>query len=321
MKNLGFLFSGIKTMRYKIIVNPISGRGTGELSIPKIESILKTAGLEFTLVRTERPWHAAELAQNAAAEGYDVVVSAGGDGTANEVINGLMLAKTAGEVIPAMGVLTVGRGNDFAFSMGIPTQLEAGCQVLIEDYRRTIDIGLVKGGLFPEGRYFGNGVGIGFDAVVGFEALKLKRLHGFASYIVAALKTIFLYFQAPTVRVQIDGDEMILQTLMVSIMNGIRLGGGFMIAPDGIPDDGVFDICIAQQVSRPQMFALIAKFLAGTQAEHPAILTNQATRLTAITKDGVLPAHADGETLCIDGTELSVELLPQQISLITRPQG
>jgi diacylglycerol kinase (ATP) len=308
-------------MRYKIIVNPTSGRGTGEQSIPQIDTILKAAGLDFDLVRTEKPWHAVGLAQEAAAQGYDVVVSAGGDGTANEVINGLMLAKTAGGGIPAMGVLTVGRGNDFAYSMGIPTELEAGCQTLIEDYRRTIDVGRVTGGLYPEGRYFGNGVGIGFDAVVGFEALKLKRLHGFASYIVAALKTIFLYFKAPQVRVVIDGDEMVLPSLMVSIMNGIRLGGGFMVAPQGVPDDGVFDICIARQVSRPQMFVLIAKFLSGTQAEHPAILTRHAVNLKATAIDGVLPAHADGETLCIDGTEIRVELLPRQISLITRNQG
>ncbi len=307
-------------MRYKIILNPTSGRGTGEQSIPQIESTLRSAGLDFDLVRTEKPWHAVALAQEAATQGYDVVVSAGGDGTVNEVLNGLMLAKKAGNSAPAMGVLTVGRGNDFAYSMGIPTELEAGCQTLIENHRRTIDIGMVTGGLYPEGRYFGNGVGIGFDAVVGFEALKLKRLHGFASYIVAALKTIFLYFLAPKVRVLIDGNEMVLPSLMVSIMNGIRLGGGFMVAPQGVPDDGTFDICIARQVSRPQMFVLIAKFMAGTQADHPAILTQQASRLTATAIDGVLPAHADGETLCVDGTELSVELLPQQITLITRNQ-
>ena len=151
-------------MRYKIIVNPTSGRGTGEQSIPQIENILKNAGLDFDLVRTKKPWHAVALAQEAASQGYDVVVSAGGDGTANEVINGLMQAKKAGQGTPAMGVLTVGRGNDFGYSMGIPTELEAGCQTLIEDQRRTFDVGLVTGGLYPDGRYFGNGVGIGFDA-------------------------------------------------------------------------------------------------------------------------------------------------------------
>lgn len=308
-------------MRYKIIVNPTSGRGTGERSIPQIETCLNAAHLEFDLVRTERPWHAASLAQAAVTDGYPVVVAAGGDGTVNEVINGLMAAKKSGADNVAMGVLTVGRGNDFAFSMGIPSELEAGCQILAQNHRRTIDIGRVTGGLFPEGRYFGNGVGIGFDAVVGFEALKLKRLHGFASYIVAALKTIFLYFQAPTIRVVIDDSEITLPALMVSIMNGTRQGGGFMMAPDGIQDDGFFDICIARQVTRLQMFPLITKFMAGTQAEHEAILMNRATRLSATAIDGVLPAHADGETLCVEGTELTVEILPRHLELITASQG
>jgi YegS/Rv2252/BmrU family lipid kinase len=305
--------------RLKIIVNPISGRGNGEKSIQKIKEYLGEAGLDFDLVCTEYPWHAPVLTQQAVAEGYDVVVSAGGDGTANEVINGLMMAKESGLGSAAMGVLVVGRGNDFAFSMGIPTSLEESCQLLVQNYRRVIDIGRVCGGLVPDGRYFGNGLGIGFDAVVGFEALKLKRLHGFASYIVAALKTIFLYFEAPLVRIQLDEAEMTLPALMVTTMNGIRLGGGFMIAPKGSPDDGRFDVCIAKQVSRPQMFLLIQRFLAGTQEDHKAIEIMQSTRVVVTAVDSVLPAHGDGETISIEGKELSMELLPGQLELITSP--
>jgi YegS/Rv2252/BmrU family lipid kinase len=306
--------------RYKIIVNPISGRGIGEASIPCIEQILGDAGLDFNLVRTERPWHAAELTQQSVAAGFDVIVSAAGDGTANEIVNGLMRAKDAGIGTAAMAVLTVGRGNDFAFSMGIPTELEAACQTLMRDKRRTIDIGRVTGGLYPEGRYFGNGVGIGFDAVVGFEALKMRRLHGFASYIVAALKTIFLYFKAPQVSVEYNGKSITLPALLVSIMNGRRMGGGFMMAPKGLSDDGVLDIIIAHEVSRPQIFALVVHFMQGTQATHKAIRTAQAQHITVTAVDGLLPAHADGETLCTEGTELTIELLPHQIELICDPR-
>jgi diacylglycerol kinase (ATP) len=179
-----------------------------------------------------------------------------------------------------------------------------------------LDVGRVVGGLYPQGRYFGNGVGIGFDAVVGFEALKLTWLSGFPSYIVAALKTIFLYFHAPVVRIEYDDQELVLPALMVSIMNGRRMGGGFMMAPDALTSDGRLDLCIARQVSRAQIFALIPKFMKGIQAGHPAIQTCQAkvVRVTAV--EGILPAHADGETLCIDGKELSVELLPGQLEVI-----
>lgn len=303
-------------LSYKIIVNPTSGRGTGGRSIPQIEALLNQHMLEFEIVLTERPWHAAELAREAAEGGFDVVVAAGGDGTANEVINGLMMAKEAGASSPVMGALSVGRGNDFAFSMNIPTDLEAGCQVLASNQRKRIDVGRVKGGLFPDGRYFGNGVGIGFDAVVGFEALKLKRLHGFPSYLVAALKTIFLYYQAPQVKITFDDQVLELPALMVSLMNGRRMGGGFMMAPEGLSDNGLLNVCIAHQVSRPQIFSLIGKFMSGTQDAHPAIQRIHTRELQVTALKGALPAHADGETLCIDGTELTVALLPGQIELI-----
>jgi diacylglycerol kinase (ATP) len=306
--------------RYKIIVNPISGRGAGEQAIPLVEQYLRSYGLDYDLVRTERPWHAAGLAQQACAEGYDVVVAVGGDGTANEVLNGLMPARQADSKRVAMGVLCVGRGNDFAFGAGVPHDLEAGCRTLAQGHRRLIDIGRVTGGLYPQGRYFGNGVGIGFDAVVGFVAQKQKRLTGFVSYIVAALKTIFLYYRAPLVRIEYDGQTLVLPSLMVSVMNGRRLGGGFLMAPHAQPDDGLFDLCIARQVSRVRIFALIPRFMNGTQATHPAIQTGRAQRVVVTALKGVLPAHGDGETLCTDAPQLTLEVLPRQLELIYEPQ-
>lgn len=306
--------------KHKLIVNPISGRGDGERTVPLVEEMLRGHGLDFDLVRTERPWHAAKLAQQAAMDGYDVVVAVGGDGTANEVLNGLMQAKQAGDHDDvALGVLSVGRGNDFAFGVGVPRDLAAGCRALAQGHRRTIDVGRVVGGLYPQGRYFGNGVGIGFDAVVGFEALKMTRLHGFPSYIVAALKTIFLYYRAPLVRLEYDGQTDTLPALMVSIMNGRRLGGGFMMAPQAEVDDGLFDLCIASQVSRARILSLIPRFMNGTQATQKSIQTAQTRRIVVTAVEGVLPAHADGETLCTEGQQLIVELLPRQVKILYQP--
>jgi YegS/Rv2252/BmrU family lipid kinase len=297
-------------------VNPISGRGAGERAIPLIEQYLQ--GLDYQLVRTERPWHAAELAQQAARDGFDVVVAAGGDGTADEVLNGLMLAKEAGVApLPAMGVLGVGRGNDLAFGMGVPPELELACRVLTTNHRHRVDVGRVTGGDYPQGRYFGNGVGIGFDAVVGFEALKLKWLSGFPSYIVAALKTIFLYFRAPLLRIEYDGQTLTQPSLLVSIMNGRRMGGGFFMAPNGKPDDGLFDLCIARKVSRARVFTLMPRVMNGTQASEPEITTGRAARVVVTALEGSLPAHGDGETLCYEGKQLSLELLPGQLEFVT----
>jgi len=305
--------------KYRLIVNPTAGGGRARQSIPDIDRRLRKSGLDFDLVQTERPWHAVALAQAAAAE-VDVVVAVGGDGTANEVLNGLMLAKEAGHTA-TMGVLCVGRGNDFAFGVGIPTELAAGCEALIADRRRIIDVGRVVGGDFPQGRYFGNGVGIGFDAVVGFVAAKMKHVKGFLGYFVAAIKTIFVYFKAPIVHLEFDGQPMNLHALMVSVMNGTRMGGGFMMAPNGKPDDGVFNLCIARQVSRPRIFAVMLKFIKGTQYDHPAISDGQTRRITVTAVEGTLPAHTDGETLCTEGQKLEIEIIPNAIEIVSAIPG
>lgn len=302
--------------KLKIIVNPTAGRGAGGRAIPTIRGALEGFGLPFDLVRTEQPWHAAELARQAVADGSEVVVAAGGDGTANEVLNGLLMAQRAGLGKAAMGILPVGRGNDFCYSMGAPMEVLAGCQALAHNRRRPLDVGWMQGGLYPQGRFFGNGVGIGFDAVVGFQAVKFRPLRGFASYTLGALVTMFLYYRAPLVRVDYDDHSVTQPALMVSIMNGRRLGGGFMMAPKGSAEDGVFDVTIADQVPRVEMLKLIVRFMQGSQAGHPAIHLLQARKVKVTALNGALPAHADGETLCVDGTEISLELLPGALELV-----
>lgn len=307
-------------LRYQIIVNPTSGRGEGLRSVPAIKKYFDDQGWSYDICLTERPWHAVEITQASVAAGYDVILGVGGDGTANEIVNGLMLAQQAGLGTAAMGMLAVGRGNDFAFSMHIPAGLEAGLRTLTLNHRDKIDIGRVTGGDYPQGRYFGNGIGIGFDAVVGFEALKLTWLTGFPSYLVAVLKTLFLYFRAPLVQIIHEQDSLTLPALMVSIMNGRRMGGGFMMAPDSSKQDGLLDLCIARQVSRGRILTLIPHFLKGDQATQEEIITFRASRVDVMAMQGVLPAHADGETLCTQGERLTIELLPAQIDLICQPR-
>ncbi len=304
--------------RYRLIVNPAAGGGRAVRAVPIIERMLRERDVPFDLVRTERPMHAAQLARQAVDEGCEVVVAVGGDGTSNEVLNGLMQTKRAGEGTAAMGVLCVGRGNDFAFGAGVPHTLEAGCEVLAEGHRRIIDIGRVDGDSLPAGRFFGNGVGIGFDTIVGLEAAKLKHLRGFPGYFVAALKTIFLYYRAPRTRIEYDERAIDQRSLMVSIMNGRRMGGGFMMAPEARIDDGRFDLCIASQVGRLRIFALIPRFMNGTQASRPSVTTGRTERITVTAIEGVLPAHADGETLCTEGKQLTAEVLPRQIEILCR---
>jgi diacylglycerol kinase family enzyme len=133
------------------------------------------------------------------------------------------------------------------------------------------------------------------------------------------LKTVFLYYKAPITTIEYDGQTLTQPSLMISIMNGQRMGGGFMTAPEGEPDDGLFDLCIAHEVSRARIFGLIPYFMRGTQATQEPIRMGQARKVTVTAVEGVLPAHADGETLCTEGERLEIELLPSQIEIIYLP--
>jgi YegS/Rv2252/BmrU family lipid kinase len=298
------------------IINPAAGQGAGKRVYPEIDRLSIENQLDYKIILTEYPNHATAIAKQASMDEYDHVVAVGGDGTSNEVLNGLMQAWTQGYTNASMGVIAIGRGNDFAYGMGIPPGLIPGFDIIKQFSTRLVDVGHIVGGDYPQGRYFGNGVGIGFDAVVGFEAAKLTHLHGFTNYVVAALRTIFLYFNAPTVRIDYNEKSIVLPALMVSVMNGRRMGGGFMMAPNGVPDDGRLDICIAGQVNRVGILLLIPKFMNGTQARHPQIKTFNASKLTVTAVNGVLPAHADGETICTSGKELSIELIKKPLKLL-----
>ena len=306
-------------IKYKFIINPIAGQGAGKAAMPEIDRLAKENGLDYDIVSTERPGHAVDLAKDAAINGFDFVIAVGGDGTSNEVLNGLMQAWNQGYRDTCMGIIGIGRGNDFAFGFGIPPGLQAGFEVIQHHLARNMDVGIVVGGDYPQGRYFGNGVGIGFDAVVGFEAAKLTHLHGFMNYVVAALRTIFLFFQAPTVRIEYDNKLLTQPSLMVSIMNGRRMGGGFMMAPNAHPDDGLLDLCIAGQLSRVGILKLIPQLLKGATASHPQIKTGNAIKIHIVAMQGTLPAHADGETICIAGKELTIELIKQPLKMLHGP--
>jgi YegS/Rv2252/BmrU family lipid kinase len=304
-------------VKYFVIVNPTAGRGLGERSISEIESSLRENGLDFTIAHTTRVWHAAELAESAARNDYDVIVCASGDGAINEAINGIMKARNDGHTKTAFSVLGIGTGNDFAGGTGIPTNLKEGLKTIFANKRKKIDIGFVKGGDYPEGRYFGNGIGVGFDAAVGNEAIKVRWTRGLPAYLIGVIKTVFLYYDPAQVEIILDDDEPIRQvSLMISVMNGRRMGGGFQMAPDSQPDDGLFDLCIAETASKLRILSMIPHFIRGTQETLPEIQMKRARKVSIRSLDRTFPAHADGEFICLNGSHLTLELLPRELEII-----
>ena len=306
-------------MKHLVIYNPNASNGKAHKRLSAVRSQLDDLGIPHDLTLTERPGHATVLAREN-ADRYAVLVAAGGDGTVNEVINGIMLAQrtdTASQV-SALGVLGVGRGNDFAHGAGVPGTLREACEVLKAGHRRRIDVGLVTGDGAPGGRYFGNGLGIGFDTIVSIEASKIAWAQGFVGYFIGAIKTIFFYYDPPELHLKTDNIDESRLLLQISAMIGQRMGGAFLMAPKADSSDGLFDICIAGEPSRREMLGLVAKFLKGTQEGTRHIEFDRSSRLEVSSRAGKIVMHADGETLCTAGHKAVVEIIPGGIEVISR---
>lgn len=303
-------------LTHLIIFNPNSSNGTGIKRLDAVKSQLESRGIRYDLEFTGAMGDALRLARENAYK-YDVIVAAGGDGTINESINGIMIAgKEDGGTMPALGVICLGRGNDFAYGADIPKSLEECCEVLERGRRKRIDIGFITGGDAPEGRFFGNGIGIGFDTIVGIEASKIKWAKGFLGYLLGALKTIFL-FDAPELELVTDGGKSTQRHLMVSAMNGRRMGGAFYMAPKSSNDDGLLDLCIAGAPKRREIPGVLLQFMKGTQEGSRHITFDQTKKLEVVSADGAIVMHADGETICTEGRHITVELLPRALEVVT----
>ncbi len=307
-----------KNSRTLVIYNPTAGKGRAASQQQDVENKLHSVGLSFLLQRTEAPGHAFQLAKKAGDEGFSLVVAAGGDGTANEVLNGLLQVREAeanGSMIPHFAVLPLGRGNDFSHGVGVPGDWGEAIDLLATGVSRPMDAGKITGGDYPQGKYFGNGIGIGFDTRVGLEASKMTWAKGSFAYVFGALKTFALYPPAPDVSIHYNGQKLDLTSHQISIMNGTRMGGVFFMAPDAKTDDGLLDMCVAGNLNRRAMVDLMVRYTKGTQADHPQVQVHRAPHYTIQARSGSLVCHADGETICLDGKELQVECLPQALML------
>jgi len=309
---------------FTIILNPVADQGNAKKKIPLIKEFFLKNATDFKIVLTEGIGHATSIAASSAQIPDRVIVAAGGDGTSNEVINGLMFNSCKPESSSIhqnrlqFGVLPIGRGNDFAFGAGVPSDFTESMRLLLNGTFYPMDVGLVTGGDFPKGRYFGNGVGIGFDAIVGLEAAKMKHLHGAAPYIIGALKTLVMLPKAPTVEISYKDRKQILTPALISIMNGKRMGGAFFMAPDGNMSDGLLNLTITHQGTRISLLKAMMLYMKGKQSRHRGTITDSAEKFSLKALSGSMTAHADGETICVAGTALRVQIIPSALQLITR---
>ncbi len=264
---------------------------------------------------TVYPTHAAELACQAGKQGYDMVIAIGGDGTVHEVINGLM--QVPEKKRPILGIVPVGSGNDFAHAIGLPEKPDVALVHALRGEPRPIDLGLLSD---ETGRkeYFDNTLGIGFDAVVTIRSHKLPVVRGFLMYLTAVIQTIILNFNPMQLHVETDTETWDQPTLMLTLCNGSREGGGFLVAPQARNDDGILEYATIRKVSRLMMFRLVPEVMKGTHGRFKQVRMGTFHKMT-LNSDRALFIHADGEIYTGFGTDtrrLSLEVVPRAIQVV-----
>lgn len=299
---------------FTIILNPVAGKGTAGARSEAISSFFSSRGLTYSIVHTQYPGHAKELASSSIKNPDCTVIAAGGDGTCNEVINGL-LAGTPQQP-PRFGVLPIGSGNDFSFGAGLPLSLNESLHSLLTGRETLIDAGWVSVDNH-ERVFFINGCGMGFDARVTYDAGNLRHLRGAAAYIYAAVKNLIIYPPAADIEVLLDDFSHRGTPALVCCMIGRRLGGSFLMAPRGDNKDGLFDVYMTHQHPRRiKMIGALLRYKKGTQDGHKDTIFQRTNKISIRAVSGVLPIHADGETISTAGKQMEAACMPGALRVI-----
>ncbi len=270
------------------VVNPVAGGGRAARSLPWLrERLAGCAGAR--LVVTSSAGEAEALAAEASSGGHDRVVAVGGDGTVQEVVNGLM-ARAGGS---SVGILPLGSGNDLARSLGLPRDLGANLDMALAEQEYPIDLLHATNG-DGRRRWFTSAGGVGFDAQVA-EAMSHRRGRrpGRAAYLRTTL-TELRRFENRRLAITVDGRPSERTLLFLAVANGPYYGGGMHIAPGASLRDGQFDLCIVGDISRLTALRQLANLYRGTHVRHAQVEVVRGTHLTVY---GATPTrvHLDGE--------------------------
>jgi YegS/Rv2252/BmrU family lipid kinase len=297
---------------YTFIVNPKAGRTKRDFAIAeKLKKEFSKRKAFFEIHFTERPGHATELARNATTR---VVVAVGGDGTVNEVANGLIGSAKV------LGIIPSGSGNDLVKSLDIPADYASALAKLLVGKTKRIDCATVKcearqanGGNSTE-RYFVNGVGIGFDAAVAERTTHIHWLSGTALYLAAVFQMLGKY-KSPDFKIKLDSTSVSSHNLLIAIGNGICAGGGFYLTPNAIVDDGKLDVCLIDEMSVPKILQLMPKVMKGKHEKLHGVQMKKAERITVSAYQPFF-VHADGEMVGSEVNYVEVQIRKQALNVI-----
>lgn len=284
-----------------VIFNPASGKHRGRRRLERIRQSWE-GHAEFR--PTEHTGHAIDLAEQAALEGFACVVAAGGDGTAHEVLNGLMRVRNPDV---AFTILPIGSANDYAYSLGIDGTREVPL--------RRVDVACVKA---PNGKqvYFGCCLGLGLNGRVTLESRRIGWLQGVFLYGLATIRALLYHYECPPMTFSIDDEPpWTAPTLLFTALVGKR-EGGFELAPNAEVDDGWLDYLHAANLSRWEVLQFLPRIaLFGAPETYPKVRRGRCRRVV-LHSETPLIAHTDGELFCVpeDGVkDLEIELLPASL--------
>jgi diacylglycerol kinase (ATP) len=286
-----------------VICNPAAG-GKGDR-----EAIAETlkGGLGAVVGMTKRKGDAARLARSAITKGFDYIIAAGGDGTLNEVINGI--AANAGKV--QVGLLPLGTGNDFARTLELPSTVNDNIDILLSQRTTAIDLVRIKS---DRVRYLVNVSAAGFSGLVNEKLTpEVKDTWGPLAYVrsaAAALPEMHAY----RANIVIDGAERLSIDLHnVIIANGRFVAGGLPVAPEADPRDGLFDVILIRKCSKPEMVFLAAQILVGKHLSSDAIIWRRAAKISIRSRPKMC-FNADGEFI---GNEPAVfQIMPRALHFV-----
>lgn len=310
-------------LKVAVILNPVAGGGRTARRWPPVMQRLKDAFGAVELRETQRPGDAASLACGLAAQGFDLVIAAGGDGTASEVADGLLTARAEGHDGAALAILPWGTGIDFARGLGLSSDGEAALARIRDAPLRTIDAGRITyvdddGGL--KSRHFLNIASLGLSGATD-RAVNADRRKGRMS-----AKALFLWrtvvefarYRFQEVRVTIDDQPAIeARVALVAVANGRFFGGGMMIAPDAVLDDGLFDVVVLRAASKLRLVPDIRLLYGGRHRDHPSITILRGRRVSV---EPLGDPVANGALVDIDGESpgripATFEMLPGALKI------
>ena len=294
-------------MHSLLILNPTAGQGRPQESLTALKQTL--APVIGTVIVTQGPGDAEQAARTAKAQGYEAVLVAGGDGTINEVVNGLLTAGTDAGILP-LGLVPLGTQNVLAHELGLPSgDLEATLAVLQAGKCRQIDVGRAG----P--RYFLLMAGFGFDAQVVREVLpSVKALLGPAAYAFATVGALATY-HSTAIRLRLDGEEVRSEAYLVVVANTASYAyRQIKLAPFAALDDGWLDVCVFERAptDRVGFAAQMMAVLARRHLRDPRVRYYRGKHLI-LESDPPIQGQLDGDTFGM--TPLEISVLPRALSI------